>query len=233
MDQKEHEPRAPRSLFEQAYADYLTIIRQIWSDYLATSQETYLSYVSSLERLASDSANQHWEAEKDYHAALLGDYRTKEQCSEEAYGRYMQAVLRSWDFDKALQESKCAHKDYRDALINCADATSIEQAQNAYREQLKLAWTPEIAASCMDTYNEHVQTLANAWMVAQRHVAQAHRIYLEALQRAWAAIDTSDIDDDCLAAIGKDMTSVALQPALGAAVWQSSGPAFSKVAGKN
>jgi len=233
MDYEKHEPRTAGSLFEQAYADYLTTIRQIWSDYLANCEETCLSYLNALEQLATDSANQHHKAQEDYHAALLGNYRTKEQLSEEAYSRYMRAILKSWDFEKTLQQSKCALEHYREALTNCADATSIEQTQSAYEQQLKLSWTPEVAGSCMDTYNEHVQILANAWMVAQRRVAQAHRDYVQAVQKVWTVIDTSDIDDDCLAEIGKSMTSVALHPALSASSWQSSIPAFSKVAGKS
>ena len=233
MDYEKPEPRTAGSLFEQAYADYLTTIRQIWSDYLVNCEETCASYLNALEHFATDSANEHRKAQADYHAALLGSYRTKEQSSEEAYSCYMHAILRAWDFEKTLQQSKCALEYYREALTNCADATSIEQAQSAYGQQLKLSWTPEIAASCMDTYNAHVQILANTWMVVQRRVAQAHRDYVQAVQKVWTVIDTSDIDDDCLAEIGKSMTSVALHPALGAASWQSSSPAFSKVAGKS
>lgn len=231
MDYTKHDPRVARSLFEQAYADYLKSINQIGSDYLASCEETCLSYLSALERLATDAANQHREAQKDYHTALLGDYKMKEQVSEESYVRYMHAILRSWDFEKALQQSKCAHEEYREALTKCADAASIEQAQSTYAQQLNLAWTAEIDASCVDTYNEHVQVLANAWTIMQRCVAEAHRDYLHEVQKAWAVIETNDVDDDCLAEIGKNMTSVALYPVLGAAPWQSSVPAFSKVAG--
>jgi hypothetical protein len=185
-----------------------------------------------LERFTTDSGHQHREAERDYHAALLGDSGVREEMSEAAYRHYMHAILMLWDFERALQESQCAQKDYCKALMNCADAVSIERAQSAYVQQLKVAWTPEIAANCVDSYNEHVQILANAWTMAQRSVQPAHRDYLQAVQKAWARIDTSEIDHDCLAEIAKYMTAVAQHPIFGAVRWHSSAPTFHRVAGE-
>ena len=231
---RQYEPRAARNLFDQAYTDYLQTIRLVWADYLESCQQSCRSYVGALERMTTDSTKQHRQAQEDYHAALLGDYHTREQCSEAAYDRYMRAILKAWDFEKALQQSRCALEAYREALNqealnNCDAATNMEQAQSAYRQQLKLSWTPEITASCRETYDEHVQMLANAWMVAQRRIAQAHRDYVQAVQQIWTTIDTSDIDDDCLAEIAKSMTSVALHPA----PWPASVPELPKWQVKN
>lgn len=198
-----------RKLFQKAYAEYLKGTSRIWSGYLASCEETCVSYVRAIERLSTDSANQYIEAERDYHAALPGDHRTKEEISEQAYRRYMRAILRAWDFERAVQQSKCAHSSYREALTVCADSKSIEETQSIYRRQLEIAWTSEIASSCLDFYNDHIRKLASAWSDAQTPMSQVQHDYLRALQRAWATIDIKDVDMNCLAELGQSMTSVA------------------------
>lgn len=224
----------PRELFQKAYTGYLKATGEIWANYLSRCEDTWMSYVSAVERLSTELMNLHKEAERDYHAVLHSDDRRHKDISEQAYRRYMREILRAWDFEEALQQSKCAHSDYREALTKCVNSASIGEAQSIYTRELKLAWTPDITASCLDFYNDHVRRLADAWTDAQTGVSQAHSDYLQALQKAWAAIDIKDVDEGCLAEIGQSMTSVALQPALHAKLWQASpSPGITKMAGKS
>lgn len=223
-----------RKLFQDAYAEYVRSTQEIWADYLSRCEETWLSYESALERLSIGSASRYEESQRDYRTALHAVHKNDEDIREQAYCRYMHAILSAWDFEAALQQSKHAYSNYREALTKCINSTGIEEAESTYQQELKLAWTPEIAASCMDFYNDHVRRVANAWTDAQRAVSKTHRDYLLALQKAWTAIDILDIDENCLAEIHQSMTSVAREPALNAQSWQPSTPfTFSKLAGKS
>lgn len=203
-----------RKLFQDASTEYVRSTQEIWADYLSRCEETWLSYESALERLSIDSASRYVESQRDYHIALHATHKNNEDAGEQAYCRYMHAILSAWDFEAALQQSKHAYSNYREALTKCINSTGIEEVETTYKRELELAWTPEIFASCMEFYNDHVRRLANAWTDAQSAVSKAHRDYLRALQKAWTAIDIQDMDEDCLAEISESMMSVAREPAV-------------------
>jgi hypothetical protein len=161
-----------------------------------------------------DSASRYEEARTDYHTALHAVHKNVEAISEEAYCRYMHAILGAWDFENTLQQSKHAYSAFREALTKCINCSGIQEAESTYKRELELAWTPEIAASCMDFYNDHVRRLTDAFTDAQKAVSKAHRDYLLALQKAWAAIDLEDVDENYLAEIQQTMMSVAGEAAL-------------------
>ena len=210
MENKSH----VRKYFQGAYAEYVRSTQKIWSDYLSRCEETCLSYESAIERLAMNSASRYAEAETDYHTALHTVHKNNEEISERAYCRYMHAILGAWDFENALQQSKHAYSTFREALTKCNNASGIREAESTYKRELELAWTPEIAANCMDFYNDHVRRLADAWADTQRALSKAHRDYLLALQKAWAAIDLRDVDENSLAELYQAMMSVGDEPAL-------------------
>lgn len=198
MEDKTQQPRVTkdsdafvRKCFQDAYAEYVRSTEGIWSSYLSRCEETCLSYESAIEQLSMDSASRYEEAEMDYHTAL----------NEQAYRRYMHAILDAWDFENAVEQSKHTYRTFREALTKCNDPGGIQEAESTYKRELELAWTPGIAASCMDFYNDHVRRLADAWTDAQRAVSKAHRDYLLALQKAWAAIDLQEVDENYLAEI--------------------------------
>jgi hypothetical protein len=222
MENKSH----VRKCFQDAYAEYVRSTEEIWADYLSRCEETCLSYESAIERLAIDSASRYAEAETDYHTALHTVHKNVEDFSEQAYCRYMHAILGAWDFENALQQSKHAYSTFREALTKCSNCSGIQEAESTYRRELELAWTPEIADSCMDFYNDHIRRLADAWTDAQRAVSKAHRDYLLALQKAWAAIDLQDVDENYLAEIHQTMMSVADEPALHAPLRHSDRETF-------
>ena len=208
-----------RKCFHDAYAGYVRSTERIWTDYLSRCEETCLSYESAIERLSMDSASRYEEAQTNYHTALHAVH--DEDISEQAYCTYMQAILGAWDFEEALQQSKHAYSTFREALTKCCNSSGIQEAESTYKRELELAWTPEIAAGCMDFYNDHVRRLADAWTDAQRAVSKAHRDYLLALQKVWAAIDLQDVDENYLAEIHQSMMSVAGEPDLHAPLQHS------------
>ena len=205
-----------RECFQDAYAEYVRSTQEIWTDYLSRCDDTCLSYESAIERLSMDSASRYAEAETDYHTALHDVHKNIEDITEQAYCRYMHAILSAWDFENALQQSKHAYSTFREALTKCSNCSGIQEAESTYKRELELAWTPEIVASCMDFYKDHVRRLTDAWTDAQSAVSKAHRDYLLALQKAWAAIDLQDVDENYLAEIYQSMMSVAGEPALNA-----------------
>ena len=221
MEDRTQQTRVPnesdafiRKCFQDSYAEYVKSTQEIWTNYLSRCEETCLSYESAIERLSMDSASRYEEAQTDYHTVLHTVHKNIEDISEQAYCRYMHAILGAWDFEKAVQQSKQAYSTFREALTKCINCSGIQEAESTYKRELELAWTPEIAASCMDFYNDHVRRLTDAWTDAQRAVSKAHRDYVLALQKAWAAIDLQDVDENYLAEIHQTIMSVAGEPAL-------------------
>jgi hypothetical protein len=217
----EDKTQQTRKCFQDAYAVYVRSTQEIWSSYLSRCEETCLSYESAIERLSMDSASRYEEARTDYHTALHAVHKNVEAISEGAYCRYMHAILGAWDFENTLQQSKHAYSAFREALTKCINCSGIQEAESTYKRELELAWTPEIAASCMDFYNDHVRRLTDAFTDAQRAVSKARRDYLLALQKAWAAIDLEDVDENYLAEIQQTMMSVAGEAALHAPLQHS------------
>ena len=101
-----------RKCVQDSYAEYVKSTQEIWTNYLSRCEETCLSYESAIERLSMDSASRYEEAQTDYHTALHTVHKNIEDISEQAYCRYMHAILGAWDFENALQQSKNAYSTF-------------------------------------------------------------------------------------------------------------------------
>jgi flagellar biosynthesis chaperone FliJ len=208
--------RDVQQLFKTAYEDRLSKAKQIWVSYFERCEESYLAYLDAIDQCSADSQNRCHKAQNGYESAvrLAHGSNASFENIEQAYCSYMRAVLEVWDFEEVLQQSKKAHRIYREALQSSQSRASLETAHNRYRRELREGYPIQMPAQFLDAYENHVQALENAYQEAQKSILKQHCHYVEAMHRIWAALDLERLDASSVEEITGDMAAAALQPVL-------------------
>lgn len=208
-------PSDVKSQFEEHHYKFVRGLEDAWLEAQRKYADAYYKYLSELRSITRDSQEGYKEVTRDYRDTVREKVQSDEtrKRSEDAYREYLAAMQKAQGSEDAREKAAVAYRNYLAAIQDVQRPGELWQtSEDAFREYEKAVrnvYSPKVALSSFDTYNNYVRSIEEINKQLAASYEDIYRAYQKAIRKTWTSVGTDDVDASSLAAIGQSMISAA------------------------